>query len=487
MGTLRLGGTIGRPNRRPRLVLPALLLAVQLTINPSLAQLTPMPQQDEGLRYVTETYPATLRAKPDTEETIELDHLIAEAMRNNPEILMFQARTSVQQHRVPQAQSLPDPMFMFGYQNEGFKKITLGESDDAMGMFSLSQMFPFWGKRGLKGDMALREAEGASAVAESTQLKVASKVIDTYYDLFLVYKTIDILHARADLFSRIEDAAAGRYAAGMGPQQEVVMAQTEKYMLLEREEMQRQRLQALQGMLNASLGRDIVSPLGRPRERAITPSTVTFDEALAAARSHSPELRAKEKMVQAGEARVKMAKKEYYPDVTLTGSYFPRTKGMEDMWNATAAINLPIFFRSKQRHGVLEAEAGLSEARRDWKATDYMIASNIRDNLSMVTTADRLMKLYAEALIPKINQDVQLALTGYVTGKMEAITVITRLTGLLDTELLYWTQYAERQKAIGKLHAAMGSLSEVRPKTDRDNTEGKGRLGPSKAQEDGSS
>jgi outer membrane protein, heavy metal efflux system len=348
---------------------------------------------------------------------------------------------------------------MFGYQNEGFKKITLGEETGAMGMFTLSQMYPFPGKRGLKEKMALREAQSTAATAENTKLRVASRVIEAYYDLFLAYKTIDILHARTALFSQIEDAAAGRYASGMGPQQEVVMAQTEKYMLLEREEMQRQRLQALQGMLNATVGRDPYAPLDRPQERSISPFTVTFDEAVSVARSHSPELKAKEKMVQAAEARVEMAKKEYYPDVTLAGSYFPKTRGMLDMWNVTATVNLPIFYRTKQRQGVLEAEAALSEAKRDWKATDYMIASNVRENFSMVTAANRLMKLYIDALIPKTTQDAQLALTGYVTGKTEAITAITRLKGLLDVELLYWTQYTEREKAIGRLHALMGAIA----------------------------
>jgi outer membrane protein, heavy metal efflux system len=386
-----------------------------------------------------------------------LEELIAEATKNNPELLMLEARFAVQQHRVPQAKSLPDPMLMFGYQNEGFKRITIGEEANAMGMFTLSQMFPFWGKRDLKEKMALREAQGTRAVAESARLKVASRVVDAYYDLFLAHKTIDILRVRADLYSQVESSAAARYASGMGPQQEVVMAQSEKYMLLEREEMQRQRLQALEGMLNTTVGREVDSPLGHPQERPIAPFTVTLDQALSAARSHSPELRVKEKMVQAAEAKVEMAKKEYYPDVTLAGSYFPKTKGLLDMWNLTATVNLPIFYRTKQREGVLEAQANLSEAKRDLKATDFMIASNVRENLSMVTAADRLMKLYTDALIPKTNQDVQLALSGYVAGEIEAMTVILRLKGLLDAELLYWTQYTERQKAIGRLHAVMGA------------------------------
>ena len=94
-------------------------------------------------------------------------------------------------------------------------------------------------------------------------------------------------------------------------------------------------------------------------------------------------MKSKEKMVQGAEAKVKMAKREYYPDVTLTAGYFPRTEGLIDMWSLTATINLPIFYKTKQQQAVLEANASLSEARRELQATEYMLASAVRDSYSM--------------------------------------------------------------------------------------------------------
>ena len=67
------------------------------------------------------------------------------------------------------------------------------------------------------------------------------------------------------------------------------------------------------------------------------------------------------------------------------------------------------------------------------------------------------MKLYQEGLLPKARQDIQLSLSGYVTGKVEAITVISRLKTLLDIELLYWSQMVEREKAIARLEPLTGS------------------------------
>ncbi|MBP1720765.1 MAG: hypothetical protein H6Q50_277, partial [Deltaproteobacteria bacterium] len=64
------------------------------------------------------------------------------------------------------------------------------------------------------------------------------------------------------------------------------------------------------------------------------------------------------------------------------------------------------------------------------------------------------------ALIPKSNQDYEAALAAYSTGKVDALTVVTRLKALIDFEVLYWTQFSERQKAIARIGAYTGDLAE---------------------------
>src|SRR5208283_6206069 len=124
---------------------------------------------------------------------------------------------------------------------------------------------------------------------------------------------------------------------------------------------QKQKIQAVEGMLNATVGREVNSPLGRPVLTGPTLFDATLETALAVAQDHSPEIRSKRKMVEGAEAKVKMAQKEYYPDFTIGASYFPRTMGLPDMWNLTATVNLPIFSKTKQRQAVAEATAGVWE------------------------------------------------------------------------------------------------------------------------------
>ncbi|MBM4313650.1 MAG: TolC family protein [Deltaproteobacteria bacterium] len=229
------------------------------------------------------------------------------------------------------------------------------------------------------------------------------------------------------------------------------MAQTEKYMLLEREEMEKQKIQSIKAMLNAASGRDALAPLGRPEKPQDFVSKYRLDELIRMSHERYPMIKSREKMASAAEAKVQMAKKEYYPDFTIGTSYFARSSQFPDMWNLTVTMNIPIFYKTKQREAVLEAEASLLEARRNVEATKLMTSSTLRDNHAMLKSAENLMALYRDGLIPKAYQGFELALSGYVTGKVEAITAITRLKALIEYEFLYWRQFTDKAKAAARL------------------------------------
>ncbi len=395
-------------------------------------------------------------------ENLKLQELINEALKNNHEILMLEAKTTASRFRIPQAESLSDPMVMFGYLNEGTRDIySFGNemAADSQWMFSASQMFPYPGKLPLKSLMASRDAESLKAMTDATRLRVTARVKELYYELFLAYKNIDLIKDMSLLFSRIEDAALARYSTGMAPQQEVLMAQTEKYMLLEREEMLKQKIQSLEAMLNSAIGRDVNSPIERPGEMLRSEYNYIVEDLIQAAYENSPEIIAKEQMITGAEIKIEMAKKEYYPDFTVNASYFAKSKYFDDMWSLTTSINIPIFYKTKQRQAVLEAKASMEETKHALADIQIMLSSGIKDNYSMLKSSEKLMALYKNGLIPKTYQDFESAIAGYTAGKVEALTVITRLKSVIDYEILYWKQLVEREKAIARLEAITTVIS----------------------------
>lgn len=414
-------------------------------------------------------------------QTLDLPLLVAEALERNPDLSAAQARVTSARHRIPQAKALPDPSISTGYTNVGLNSYTFGKYDDAQWAFSVSQAVPFPGKLIQKGKVAEKETETLALQLLALKLATAARVKELYYDLFVAHRTLEILADKAKLLDQVEKAALARYASTLGDQKDVVMAQTEKYMLLEKVEMVRQRLSTLEGMLNAILGRDVKSSLGKPTEPSKTPYKKSLDDLLVKASFDSPETKARMKKVEKAEAKVSQAKAEFVPDVTLSAGYGQKgyrtsqepltatgpdgsditgTPGYRqrwtDMWSASVSMTVPIFFFMKQAEGLKESRSDLSESKYDLEAGKNMIASSIRENYSMLQSAERLSELISTGTLPKVRQDYQLALAGYAGGKADIYAVVGRLKSLLDYEVQYWAQLAEKQKAVARIESLAG-------------------------------
>jgi outer membrane protein, heavy metal efflux system len=387
---------------------------------------------------------------------INLQQLIAEASANNPELQAARYKAVAAGFRVPQEESLPDPMFTFGYQNMGFSKYTYGKEQESQWMFSASQAVPFPGKLSLKGQAAAKESESLGASYENARLKIISRIKELYSDLYTAYKTLDLLNERIALFSAIEEAALARYSTGKGSQQEVLTSQTEKYIIIEKETVLRQKIETLEAALNIALGRRANIPLGRPAAPAPTFVPNTLDELILISSNKSPDVGSRDKMISAAEARLAFAKKNYIPDFVFTGNYSARGNGFLSMWSFTAGINIPIFALSKQVNAEKEADASLAEAKKMMESTMLTVTASIRDNFSRLKTAEKLMPLYKEGLIPKGLQDFDLSLSSYKTGAVDAPTVIAKLKSVIDYEIAYWNQFAEHEKAAARIEAISG-------------------------------
>lgn len=161
---------------------------------------------------------------PARAEELRLEDLVSQALKNNPDISVAEARAEAARQRISREGSLMDPMLSVGYQNEGFEKYTYGESGDSQWMFSLSQTFPFPGKRSLQREAAASEAGALEASARAVRREVAGRVAQAYFDLLLAVHELDITAERAPLASRLEEAALARFGSGTGAQEEVITA-----------------------------------------------------------------------------------------------------------------------------------------------------------------------------------------------------------------------------------------------------------------------
>lgn len=153
-----------------------------------------------------------------------LASLIEEALAKNPEVVAAQEAVVAARSRPPQARSLPNPMLSLAYTNDGWSP-TLGTRDMTTLAFMWGQDLPYPGKRGLRGDIAEREAEQVGQQLERVKLSVAARLKRAYSGLALGRDLLDLIREQEENWKQIEGVARARYVVGQGAQQDVLRVQ----------------------------------------------------------------------------------------------------------------------------------------------------------------------------------------------------------------------------------------------------------------------
>ena len=111
---------------------------------------------------------------------MKLNDLIEEALSKNPDVLAAKSKWEVLRERPPQAGSLDDPMVGLGIVNLPTDTFNFRNEDMTMKEISVTQQVPYPGKRGLRSEMAQKEAEAAYNEYEETKNKVSRDVKMAY-------------------------------------------------------------------------------------------------------------------------------------------------------------------------------------------------------------------------------------------------------------------------------------------------------------------
>jgi len=386
-----------------------------------------------------------------------LPALVREALQNNREILAAQKRYEAVRQRPTQDSSLPEPMVSLGYAGVGNPPPGAGLGSQVLANVGVmvSQEVPFPGKLKLKGDMASKEAQAEFHQYQAVQLAVISRLKQAYYRLQYAYAASDLLVRNRDLLARILKVTEDRYSVGRAVQQDVFKAQTQTSILETRlvklEQERRSRSAEIDSILNRAVG----TPVGRPEDVKPKELTATLEELLATARHDSPMLGRDQKMIERSELAVNVARKEYYPDVTLNAGYY-NMGSMPPMYEVRADFKVPVYFWRKQRAGVNEQVSTESQARRTYEATDQALRYQIQDDFLMAQASARLMKLYTQTVVPQGNLALESSLSTYETGSVDFLSVLSNFTMVLDYEMSYYDEALNYALALSRLEEMTG-------------------------------
>ncbi|GBC78532.1 hypothetical protein HRbin08_02028 [bacterium HR08] len=397
--------------------------------------------------------------KPDVaaveQPVVTLDALIAEAWRANPEILEARRRYDARVARVPQMSALPEPTLSIASVGNLLPfSVQVGDPSSAR-MVSFMQEIPFPGKLALRGKIAALEAEAERWNYEQTWRRVISELKVAYYELYFVDKSLEIVNRIKGLLEQFLRIAEARYQVGKAAQSDVLRAQTELSILQERWEVLERRRASAVAFINALLNRPPETPLGRTAEVKKGVLPFSLEDLYRMAAAGSPELKRQERVMDSRHYQIALAQKEFYPDFAVGVQYMQRP-AMPEMWGFSINVKLPLYFWRKQRPALEEAEAEWAQARQQREGVRAQLFFRVKDLYLMAMTADRLLRLYEEGIIPQATLTLESSIASYQVGTVDFLTLITNLITVLTYETNYYEQLVTFQKSLAQLEPLIG-------------------------------
>jgi len=385
-----------------------------------------------------------------------LSSLIEEALEKNPAVIAAQEAAAAARFRPPQAGSLPNPMFVTAYTNDGLSP-SLGSQEMTTLAFMWGQELPYAGKRGLRADVLARAADQVDQQLERVKLSVAAAVQRAYYDLLLSRNLLALIREQQEIWRQTEGVIRARYAVGRGGQPDVLRAQVEVVRIERPLVEQEAEAEIRVAQLNQLLDRPAGTPLVTEARLALSPVDEGLEEMLQRLEARSPEVKSAALGVARSELGVALAQKEFKPDFLVQGGYMNRG-GLDPMWVAGLGISVPLY-RERLKSGVAEAQAQSRSNERllDW--VRLMLRFRTEQRVAQLEAAERIAVLYAGGVIPQDRLSVDASMASYQTGQTPFVTVLETLTTLYSDLAIHLQILANYQKIRASLEEA--SLEET--------------------------
>jgi outer membrane protein, multidrug efflux system len=327
---------------------------------------------------------------------------------------------------------------------------------------SISYEVDFWGKNQAALESAKASDLAARYAKEVVALTVESSVATTYFTILALEEEIRVQQQN---LATAQDALTGIVAqqkGGTATQLDVVQQQTvvaeQRAAIPPLEQQLAQNLDAL-AILLGSAPEDV--PLPQAPFDAITAPPV-MPGLPAELLQRRPDVSEAEAQLVAANANIKVARANFFPDVTLTaaggvesttlGSLFsPASK----VYSVAGELTQPIF-----EGGLLEGELQLSKAQFEQLVYDYRkaVVSAFSDveNALVATTKTAAQLREQEDTVAKARQAYEISLAQYRGGTVTLLNVLTAENALFPAETTLVQDRLAHLEAVVSLFQALG-------------------------------
>lgn len=410
------------------------------------------------LAVLTWAVPHDVRAQaPNAAANLALNEVVDLAVRANPQLQSLRAKWEAVRETSSQASAYPNPMFTYSDMDKaGGGKFP----DTEERRFMLQQEFLWFGKSGLRGSIAAKDAETMRREVEALTLDVIALAKENYFELYAVQRVIAITEEEQEVLGRMAKIAETMYATGERSQVDALKAQTEITMLKQKLLELRVQEVTLKAKLNTLLNRRADTPLGVTATPPQAEFTENFEQLFAMAVTNRPEVQSAQAQIERYELAKQLMAKEYWPDYKLGLEYRDLTDGDNEVM-FTVSVDLPVW-QSKYRAGVREAAKMMASSQVAREAAERQTAFDVQDTHFKFLTARRSLELYQTELIPQAQAVFNASEAGYRTGKVDFLDLLESERFLLNARIMSAIKEGDLGIQAARLERAVGGAAASR-------------------------
>jgi outer membrane protein TolC len=400
--------------------------------------------------------PSSSTSSRDT-NALSLGSVISEVLSNNPSLKAAHANWEAMLERVPQARAWEDPRFEFDANAARFVSVPQNAFTDQKAM--LEQPLPLSGKNRLQGKAAGADAAAALGQFRRDELDAVAKARTAYFQLANAYAQLDVNRRNVDLLKQFVGISRDKFKVGTRSESDVLNAETTLAKLEEdAADVQRQVSQA-QVELNRLMNHPPQTVLAHPVELSFQPLELSLEKLEGLALAHRPELFVAQEKIDAAQARLDAAKKEWFPDPAFrveADRYNEAAQAISEV-DAGFSVSLPWFNRAKYRAGIRENRKMLESAEQESSAAREDALSMVQNQFIEVETFHHHTELYKSKLLPLAQQTVSAKLSGYQTDKENFLDLLAAQQNAQEVEAMYWEHLMHYEISIAELESLVGT------------------------------
>jgi outer membrane protein TolC len=407
-------------------------------------------------------------AVPDSVSPKTLDDYLQLARSANAGLQAASYRALAARERAGVEGSMPDPTFIYG----NYVAADDGPAHDppmkGRQELILMQEIPFFGKRGLRSDVASLDADAIQHEARTAMLEVEMEVKRAFYSYVNHAELARVIHEEAAVLERMREVVQVRYGSGLAEQQDVLKIELVRAQLDNELAWHHRELGMERARLNELIGRGATSPLPDP-VWSVPAFDVARAEALAdSAVARRPEVAAAARSVESAEASRRLAKREFIPDFMLGAKYefgggsHELGEEMGDWWEVMAGVNLPLWF-GKRNAMEREATALRTSAEYRVRAETLRTEREVEEATLHVQAAQERVGNFETHILPRARQTLESSEAGYRAGRVEFLDYLDSQRTLLALRKEYYEMVMDLGMQIAMLERALGVTSVMHP------------------------